>query len=308
MAGRTWCDSTGKYSVDAELVDFDYDRVILKKASDGSWITIPMERLGSSERGWVDDAINVRRQQFYDVITGRQPPPGASLTPFANRPPPTPIQTDQELIHELLDATVGKSERFSGKVIEYEHPRIRFLLNAPVKSHATFRTEMVLGTIPTGLAKILAEMQAGDQIHFEGKLKFEILPCPICHGTDKRPCENCNGRGRVKGPVKMTRVQMPLGTVDLPGGYSTVNCPKCGGSGSFGQCNHNWKIKDWQPFSSPDKEIQQRAICAATYSGGRYMVFGCLDKPTVWIVPVDKSKDVILVGKKGKPHKPEHEG
>lgn len=54
---RTWRDATGKFSVEATLVEFDGENVKLKKTSDNRVVTMPVEKLSSSDQRYV------RRQQ-----------------------------------------------------------------------------------------------------------------------------------------------------------------------------------------------------------------------------------------------------
>lgn len=49
---RTWTDSSGKFSVEAELEDAKQDSVVLKTAA-GKSITIPISRLSKSDRDFL---------------------------------------------------------------------------------------------------------------------------------------------------------------------------------------------------------------------------------------------------------------
>ena len=55
-SARTWTDSTGKHTVEAEFVDLKDGKVRLKK-EDGRTITIPIERLSEADRAYVKSQI-----------------------------------------------------------------------------------------------------------------------------------------------------------------------------------------------------------------------------------------------------------
>ena len=54
---RTWRDTTGKFSVEATLVEFDGENVKLKKTEDDRIVTLPLEKLSFSDQSYL------RRQQ-----------------------------------------------------------------------------------------------------------------------------------------------------------------------------------------------------------------------------------------------------
>jgi len=51
--GRRWTDSTGKYSVEAELVSIEDGQVRLRK-TDGQEITVPMDRLSEADQRYLE--------------------------------------------------------------------------------------------------------------------------------------------------------------------------------------------------------------------------------------------------------------
>ena len=51
-SARTWTDNTGTYSVEAELVEVQGDKVVLRKVS-GSVITVPVARLSETDRRYL---------------------------------------------------------------------------------------------------------------------------------------------------------------------------------------------------------------------------------------------------------------
>lgn len=52
-APRTWHDDSGKFSIEAELIELDSDEVVLKRA-DGSLIMVPLKRLGTADRRYLE--------------------------------------------------------------------------------------------------------------------------------------------------------------------------------------------------------------------------------------------------------------
>lgn len=50
--GRVWTDSTGRYSLDAELVAFNDSTVVLKRA-DHELVAVPIEKLSAPDRGFL---------------------------------------------------------------------------------------------------------------------------------------------------------------------------------------------------------------------------------------------------------------
>jgi len=58
---RTWRDMTGKFSVEATLVEFDGENVKLKKTEDNRIVTLPLEKLSFSDQSYL------RRQQRDEV-------------------------------------------------------------------------------------------------------------------------------------------------------------------------------------------------------------------------------------------------
>ncbi|NQV05288.1 hypothetical protein HQ535_01965 [bacterium] len=59
---RKWTDNTGKYSVEAELVDVQGDKVALKKST-GSVITMPIARLSKADQDYLTDLVARRNAQ-----------------------------------------------------------------------------------------------------------------------------------------------------------------------------------------------------------------------------------------------------
>jgi len=70
---RTWTDSTGKYRVEAEFVEFTDGNVKLKK-TDGSIVSVPASKLSKADQQWVRDELKRRRSS---------PSPPSNNTPVA---------------------------------------------------------------------------------------------------------------------------------------------------------------------------------------------------------------------------------
>ena len=79
---RRWTDNSGKYSVDAELVEVKQDSVVLKKAS-GSVVIVPIARLGVADRQYLKSlAKPVAKKSITEgagksLISGRPHPAAA---------------------------------------------------------------------------------------------------------------------------------------------------------------------------------------------------------------------------------------
>ena len=55
---REWSDSTGKYKVTAELVDFDDATVVMRRVPDGELLAVPMDRLSKADQGYLKTVVN----------------------------------------------------------------------------------------------------------------------------------------------------------------------------------------------------------------------------------------------------------
>jgi hypothetical protein len=53
-ARRTWNDATGRFSIEAEFVSADDERVKLRK-KDGSTVDVPIKKLSKADRDWIRD-------------------------------------------------------------------------------------------------------------------------------------------------------------------------------------------------------------------------------------------------------------
>src|SRR5688500_899300 len=57
---RKWKDTTGKYEIEAEFVDFSDGKVTLKR-TDGSDVSVPMTRLSGADQAFVRAELKARR-------------------------------------------------------------------------------------------------------------------------------------------------------------------------------------------------------------------------------------------------------
>jgi len=80
---RKWTDNTGKFSVEAELVEVKNDQVVLKK-TDGKVITLPVARLSETDR-----------QHLQSLPHGTLPCKGSPV-PFRCVQSPLPINPRQK--------------------------------------------------------------------------------------------------------------------------------------------------------------------------------------------------------------------
>ncbi len=96
---RKWTDTTGKHSVEAELVQIKGDRVILKKR-DGEVITVPLARLSESDRAHVWNLSGLSKQPRPGVPDRSKPPIVAQDTPDFKK------RFGRIRVHKLSDATL----------------------------------------------------------------------------------------------------------------------------------------------------------------------------------------------------------
>ncbi len=69
---RTWSDSTGKYTTEAQFVEFKDGKVQLRKR-DGTVVFLPVERLSQADKDYVNDLIKAQHQQRDGAGTEAQP-------------------------------------------------------------------------------------------------------------------------------------------------------------------------------------------------------------------------------------------
>ncbi|MHC4452069.1 MAG: SHD1 domain-containing protein, partial [Planctomycetota bacterium] len=69
---RTWTDSTGKYTVEAELVGVDNGKVRLKK-SDGSVVAVPLVKMSAGDRAFLQQRLQERKDKAPDETPVKPP-------------------------------------------------------------------------------------------------------------------------------------------------------------------------------------------------------------------------------------------
>ncbi len=84
-SGRKWTDSTGKYTIEAEFVDFKHGKVQLEKTG-GSIVSLPIERLSEADREFVKLQPGAQR-------AGSPVPPGSETAKEAVQGEPIPPKT-----------------------------------------------------------------------------------------------------------------------------------------------------------------------------------------------------------------------
>lgn len=75
VAARTWTDNTGRYTLEAELVAFDEDRVILQRDEDGALGSVDRARLSDADQQYLNSS---------DASEATARRDGAQLWTFAN--------------------------------------------------------------------------------------------------------------------------------------------------------------------------------------------------------------------------------
>ena len=101
---KVWNDATGKYSVKARYVNHKPDSVTLKKR-DGKRITVPIEKLGQTERKRLDSIIKLKPK----VITAIEEMRAAK----------------EQKRKDAEAAALARRARFAGKIIKLEDARAK---------------------------------------------------------------------------------------------------------------------------------------------------------------------------------------
>jgi SLA1 Homology Domain 1 (SHD1) protein len=63
VQAREWTDSTGKYKVKAELVDFDDATVVMRRVPDGELLAVPLDRLSKADQDYLESAEDTQSQK-----------------------------------------------------------------------------------------------------------------------------------------------------------------------------------------------------------------------------------------------------
>ena len=90
--GRTWSDRTGKFSIEAELVEFKDGKAVLKR-SDGRVISVRSSLLSKADRKYIRDELRRRREENKEPKRAQpQSPPDLQAPPAQSPPEPTIVQ------------------------------------------------------------------------------------------------------------------------------------------------------------------------------------------------------------------------
>jgi len=101
---RTWRDSTGQFSVEAVLVDYDGDQVKLKK-SDGRVVTLPLTRLSEADQQYVRE----RQKEADNPFAGGEPEGASNNFDQAIQPAPA-VMPGRSVIPIRPTAPVSRPE------------------------------------------------------------------------------------------------------------------------------------------------------------------------------------------------------
>ena len=93
---RTWTDSTGKFTVEAVLVEFDGKNIKLKK-SDNRVVTLPLEKLSDVDQQYIQqrEAINPFAGGELESPSGNPPIPSGRASSLANRNVQRPVPASE---------------------------------------------------------------------------------------------------------------------------------------------------------------------------------------------------------------------
>ena len=101
---RTWKDTTGRFSIDAELIEHDDSQVVLKKPS-GEEITVPLSKLSAADRAFIESLakadlpspVTLGRSQTYRVRLGMEMTTSGTATGLVGIVP-IPIEWQEQSI------------------------------------------------------------------------------------------------------------------------------------------------------------------------------------------------------------------
>jgi hypothetical protein len=70
VAARLWTDASGRYTLDADLIAFDDETVVLQRA-DGELVAVPIKSLAEQDRAYLksDDVQEIQRKSKEDLQT-----------------------------------------------------------------------------------------------------------------------------------------------------------------------------------------------------------------------------------------------
>ena len=67
LLARTWTDRSGRFTVEAEMVDYADGKVTLKK-EDGTTVTLPLSKLSFADQKWLREELKRRREATTEVV------------------------------------------------------------------------------------------------------------------------------------------------------------------------------------------------------------------------------------------------
>ena len=125
---RIWKDSSGRHTIEAELVDCVNGAVRLRKA-DNSVITVPLEKLGKADRDWIQRQ-GAARGVSAEPTGGRRPGPRSDDKSLG-------MPSDRRSVHEWVTGD-GKHDDAAGVAQAFAAARNRaftLVVDCPVRIH-----------------------------------------------------------------------------------------------------------------------------------------------------------------------------
>lgn len=274
--GRVWHDSTGKFSVEAELARTEGSLVVLKKAG-GKELKLPVTRLCPTDMSFVDQWVQEKLAGIWNV--------SSEATTLAQRGG----------VKKFDSIETAKAAQMNSGFGGYEM-RVRYAIadvtpdkNSQVRLNLNGDGSIWPGIVRTSALVPLSTPDAmrvpkGSFLVAEGKLSFKNGTCPSCNGSKTVKCHNCVG-GTVRIKYKVP-IRNGTSVGEVREGYSKQTCQACGGRGQFPceTCGNIFK-EDWTPMrTSPNKGAPHNAVAALSNDNGAKRCYVLLDDLELKIV------------------------
>ena len=128
---RTWTDSTGKFTTEAEFVKYEDDQVTLRKGD--KTVTFPFDRLSDDDQAFVEDLLDELESQSSPEKPVKQPPAKEPQPPAKESDAPTvpSKRVSNNVINSVRgavyrDQTMKNLRQIGVAIVNYESTRGRY--------------------------------------------------------------------------------------------------------------------------------------------------------------------------------------
>jgi hypothetical protein len=259
---RRWQVKGGDSPLDAELKRVEHAMVVLKKKADDQIVTVAFDNLCDGDQVVVSDWTLRESDRIWDLET-------AKIGPRDSR--------EAVKAKELAKALDGACVRtvFS---IDQTASTEQGKSGAKLKLSGSWGSKLSEIVLPLPQA-VSAQIARDAKLVVMGRLNIKYAACPLCGGTGLAKCPNCS-----HGVVYHTEskpIVFPNGQRIMENVQVAAKCPKCGGTGHFGQCEQH-KLQAWEPFGT--RKLPQGSFFTFTDSNGARRVCFALDEPRFQIL------------------------